>query len=191
MIPALLVGVNLLDVHTPGKFASRIKEAAERLPKGEWITRGDWGAYELWDKGNAGKGIKKEISKRFKPDRNLIDKYTPDNPVLINRFDRKYYLANSLALRLAGIDETTDDPGFLRDETGRLTGLMTGKAASRIRKVIPQPSFEENIKGTIEEGKLADIVVLDKNLFEIEPLEILKTKVLYTIMDGKIVYQRN
>lgn len=42
--------------------------------------------------------------------------------------------------------------------------------------------------GTLEEGKLADIIVLDKNLFSVEPKDILKTKVVMTIMDGEIVY---
>ena len=45
---ALLVGVNLLDVHDAGRFRTRVSEAAGRLPKGSWITRGDWGAYEQW-----------------------------------------------------------------------------------------------------------------------------------------------
>ena len=51
---ALLVGVNLLDVHEPNAFAARMREAATRLPAGGWITRGDWGAYEQWNAGSAG-----------------------------------------------------------------------------------------------------------------------------------------
>ncbi len=51
-------------------------------------------------------------------------------------------------------------------------------------------SFEEDIKGTLEAGKLADMVVLSQDLFTIDPKEILKTEVLYTILGGKIVYQR-
>lgn len=43
--------------------------------------------------------------------------------------------------------------------------------------------------GTLEKGKLADIVVLDRNLFDVEPQEILQTKVVLTIMDGEIVYK--
>lgn len=43
--------------------------------------------------------------------------------------------------------------------------------------------------GTLEVGKLADIVVLDKNLLTIAPQEILSTKVQLTMADGKIVYQ--
>lgn len=44
--------------------------------------------------------------------------------------------------------------------------------------------------GTIKEGMLADVIVLDRNLFKIKPKEILDTKVLVTIIDGEIVYQR-
>lgn len=44
--------------------------------------------------------------------------------------------------------------------------------------------------GIIKEGMLADVIVLDRNLFKIKPKEILDTKVLVTIMDGEIVYQR-
>jgi len=51
-------------------------------------------------------------------------------------------------------------------------------------------SFEEDIKGTLEEGKLADMVVLSKDLFSIPPREILRTEVLYTILGGKIVYHK-
>ena len=51
---ALLVGVNLLDVHEPDAFRRRIAEAAGRLPRGSWITRGDWGAYEQWAAGASG-----------------------------------------------------------------------------------------------------------------------------------------
>ncbi len=51
-------------------------------------------------------------------------------------------------------------------------------------------SFEEDIKGSIEEGKLADIVVLSQDLFEIPEDKILDTKVDMTIFDGEVVYER-
>ena len=50
-------------------------------------------------------------------------------------------------------------------------------------------SFEENLKGTLEPGKLADIVVLSKDLFAINPEEVLTTKVVYKILGGKIIVQ--
>jgi len=51
-------------------------------------------------------------------------------------------------------------------------------------------AFEEGIKGSLEPGKLADMTVLSKDLFEIEPKEILTTEVLSTILGGKIVYKK-
>jgi predicted amidohydrolase YtcJ len=49
--------------------------------------------------------------------------------------------------------------------------------------------FAEHLKGSLEEGKLADVVILDQNLFEISPEKILDTKVVMTVLDGKIVYK--
>jgi predicted amidohydrolase YtcJ len=49
-------------------------------------------------------------------------------------------------------------------------------------------SFEENIKGTLEPGKLADIAVLSNNLLRVEPRAYLDSKVLYTIVGGRIVH---
>ncbi len=51
-------------------------------------------------------------------------------------------------------------------------------------------TFEEKIKGTLTPGKLADIVVLSKNILSVPENEIPNTKVLYTIIGGKIVYER-
>ncbi|MGC8227668.1 amidohydrolase [Pseudobacillus badius] len=50
--------------------------------------------------------------------------------------------------------------------------------------------FRENELGTIEEGKLADLVVLDRNLFDVPADEILKTEVEVTLMDGEIVWEK-
>ena len=49
-------------------------------------------------------------------------------------------------------------------------------------------TFEEDIKGSIEPGKLTDMIILDTDILTCEPSEIVKTKVLTTIMDGKVVY---
>ena len=51
-------------------------------------------------------------------------------------------------------------------------------------------NFEETTKGSIEVGKLADLTVLSKNLLKIPPREFLTTEVAYTIVGGKIVYQK-
>jgi predicted amidohydrolase YtcJ len=49
-------------------------------------------------------------------------------------------------------------------------------------------SFEENIKGSIEVGKLADMVVLSENILTIDPVKIRDVKVEMTIFDGKVIY---
>jgi len=51
-------------------------------------------------------------------------------------------------------------------------------------------SFEEDIKGSIEPGKIADLVVLDKDIITLDPEKIKDAKVVMTIFGGKLVYQR-
>ena len=50
-------------------------------------------------------------------------------------------------------------------------------------------SREEEL-GTLEQGKFADVVVIDRNLFAVNPEEILGASVLLTVMDGRIVYEK-
>lgn len=49
-------------------------------------------------------------------------------------------------------------------------------------------SGEENIKGSLTPGKLADLVVLSQDIFQIPPADILNTRVTMTIFDGRVVY---
>ena len=51
-------------------------------------------------------------------------------------------------------------------------------------------AFEDDIRGSIKAGKLADITVCDRNLMKIDPSEILEMNVDMTIVDGKIVFER-
>jgi predicted amidohydrolase YtcJ len=138
-----LMSVDLRDAKTPDEFAKRIKEYAEKNP-GRWITGGDWD-HELW----GGELPRKE----------WIDQFTQQNPVFVTRYDGHMGLANSLALKLAGITrETPDPPGGLivRDETGEPTGILKDEAMSLVYKVIPEPTLEERInaiKLALEEAK--------------------------------------
>ena len=50
-------------------------------------------------------------------------------------------------------------------------------------------AFEDGLKGSIEPGKLADIVVLSADIMKIQPAQILETEVVMTILGGKIVYE--
>jgi predicted amidohydrolase YtcJ len=51
-------------------------------------------------------------------------------------------------------------------------------------------AFEDDIRGSLEAGKLADVTIFDRNLIKIPEDEILKAEVLYTIIDGKIVFKK-
>ncbi len=68
--------------------------------------------------------------------------------------------------------------------------LTMAEAIGLFTKGAAYASFEEDVKGTLEPGKLADMVVLSKDLFTIAPREILTTEVLVTILGGRIVFQR-
>lgn len=51
-------------------------------------------------------------------------------------------------------------------------------------------AFEEDLKGSIQKGKLADMVLLSKDIMTIPPPELLKTEVLKTIVGGKVAYEK-
>ena len=50
--------------------------------------------------------------------------------------------------------------------------------------------FSENSKGSLEAGKLADIVILDRDLFKIPPEQIKDARVAMTIVGGRVVFER-
>jgi predicted amidohydrolase YtcJ len=52
-------------------------------------------------------------------------------------------------------------------------------------------SFEEKLTGSIAAGKLADLVVLSRNLLDVPPRDILATDVLYTVVGGQVVYRKD
>jgi predicted amidohydrolase YtcJ len=123
-----LSSVKLRDAGSPEEFIQRIRDYAGTLPKGTWITSGDWD-HENWG------GIL--------PSREWIDSVTMDHPVWINRLDGHMSLANSLALKLAGItDEVKDVQGgtIVRDKTGKITGIFKDNATALINKAVPKPS---------------------------------------------------
>ena len=51
-------------------------------------------------------------------------------------------------------------------------------------------SFEDDIKGSIEVGKLADFTIFSEDILNMEPMNIVNVKVDYTIIDGEICYER-
>jgi predicted amidohydrolase YtcJ len=127
-----LSNVDLRDAKSPEAMAARLADFARNTPKGRWIVGGDWD-HEKWP----GAPL---------PTRQMIDAATPNHPVFINRLDGHMALANSLALKLAGLTSKTKDvPGGLivRDQKGEPTGVLKDAAEDLVERVIPPRSFDE------------------------------------------------
>lgn len=126
-----LSSVQLRDAATPDAFSRRIAEFARARPPGTWIRGGDWD-HEQW----GGELPRKE----------WIDAFTPNHPVWVNRLDAHMALANTAALRAAGITrDTSDVPGgtIVRDAGGESTGILKDNAQSLVDRIAPAPSGAE------------------------------------------------
>ncbi len=129
-----LSSVDLRDANTPQEFAERIRQFAAKIPAGSWITGGDWD-HERWPDAKL-------------PTKELIDRYTPTTPVFVSRLDGHMALANSVALKLAGVTNQTKDPDggvIVRDAKGELTGILKDAAQSFVWNIKPASSFEEKL----------------------------------------------
>jgi len=91
-----LENLQLKEAASPEEFARRVGQRARSIPKGEWILGGDWDE-QLWNPPEL-------------PRRDLVDPLTPETPVFVTPYDGHVALANSLALRPAGITRATPDP---------------------------------------------------------------------------------
>jgi predicted amidohydrolase YtcJ len=49
--------------------------------------------------------------------------------------------------------------------------------------------FQDDVKGTLEVGKLGDMVIISDDIFKIDPVKIADARVLATIVDGKVVFE--
>jgi predicted amidohydrolase YtcJ len=132
---AQLDAVQLNDVTNAQEFVHRIGERAKTTLKGEWILNGDWDETK-WNPPAL-------------PTKELIDPVTPDIPVFVSRYDGHMGLANSVALKLAGITSATPDPPggtVVRDAQGNPTGALKDAAQGFMFKVIPPPSHEQRLR---------------------------------------------
>ncbi len=138
-----LQSVDLRAAATMQQFAGLIADRARRHP-GRWITGGDWD-HDAWPGGAL-------------PTRGLIDSVTPGTPVMVSRYDGHMGLANTLALRMAGITRDTPDPPggtIVKDaETGEPTGILKDEAMAPVWRLIPDASREERLEAA--RGALAE-----------------------------------
>ena len=143
-------GAGKLSVQLDG--AASIEEVQKRLAagvaahsEGEWITGRGWD-HTLWNE------------RKF-PNRAQLDGVSPKNPVLLTHVSGHVAVANSLALKLAGIDKDTRNPKggeIERNESGDPTGMLEEHSAiDLVARKIPDPTAEQRRRGI--EMVLADV----------------------------------
>jgi predicted amidohydrolase YtcJ len=121
---------------TPADFQRMIKDYAAQHPTDKWITGMGW-TYNIFGKGGL-------------PNKKLIDEVVPDRPVFLVAYDGHTAVANSAALRIAGITRNTPNPpnGIIdRDpRMGKPTGVLKeGPAQQLVEKFIPTLTHEEEL----------------------------------------------
>ncbi len=128
-----LLEIDLKNARSEAEFIRRIAEKAKTLAPGRWLLGGNWDE-QAWASAKL-------------PTRGMIDAVTETNPVFLSRYDGHAALANSLALKLAGVTRATPDPVggvIVRDpETGEPTGIIKDAAQDLVTKVIPPPTEAE------------------------------------------------
>jgi predicted amidohydrolase YtcJ len=132
-----LTSVQLRDAKTREEFVQRIADFAKKAPAGAWITGGDWD-HTVWG--------------GEMPDRNWIDAVTPDTPVWISRLDGHMALANTAAMKAAGVADdvkNVDGGEITRDAAGRPTGIFRDNAMGLIERAAPTPSLSQQLDAAV------------------------------------------
>jgi len=122
-----LVGTKSLD-----EMKQRIAARAKTTGAGEWMVGGGWD-HTLW-------------AEKKTPNRQNIDTVTGDHPAIFNRVDGHIAVANSAALKAAGITAQSADPhgGKIdRDDKGEPTGILRETAMNEVFEKIPPPTPEQ------------------------------------------------
>ncbi len=125
--------IDLNKVESIQNLQRLIQEKIDLLGEGEWITGYGWSEDEL-------------VEKR-RPLRADLDAVAPNNPVVLTRAGGHSAVANSLALALAQIDESTPQPegGVIeKDDAGALNGIIRERQ-ELVERLVPQATYEELI----------------------------------------------
>lgn len=134
-----LSSVDLKDARDEAEFGARLAAFDARTPRERWITGGQW------DHDRTFKGAL--------PTAATIDKFVKDRPVFIRRYDGHMALANSAALKLAGITaDTKDPPGgvIYRLADGKTpSGVLKDNAMALVDRLIAAPGEDEILEGVL------------------------------------------
>ena len=129
-------------VKTLAEFLEVVAERVRATPAGGWVYGGRYDHFHL--------DVKRH------PYREELDGVAPDHPVFLKRTCGHMGVANSAALRLAGVDESTPDPpgGHIEKQNGKLTGLLQETAQDLVHAVMPGYSQDALIAGAERAGRL-------------------------------------
>jgi predicted amidohydrolase YtcJ len=133
-----LYGVKLSDARSVAEITARVKAKVPRVMPGGWITGAGW------DEG--------KLAERRYPTAADLDAVAPDNPVWLMHTTGHYGVANSVAMKLAGITATTADPpaGTIdRDGRGRPTGVFKEDSAMTLVTHLIPPTTPEQMRAGI------------------------------------------
>lgn len=120
-----LLNVQLRDANTKEEFIQRIATFSKDLKPNQWIVEGNWD-HTLWGG---------EL-----PSKEWIDDFTKEKPVAIYRMDGHMILANSAALKIAGIDRNTPkvkNGEIVKNPDGTPTGILKSEAMYLVLNKIP------------------------------------------------------
>jgi predicted amidohydrolase YtcJ len=118
--------LNLEGTTSLEDFLTKVKARVERAKPGEWITGRGW--------------IETFWKPPVFPTRQDLDRVAPDNPLYLVRADGHGAVANSAALKSAGIDRNTPNPfggEISKDKAGEPTGMLLDNAKGLVTKHIP------------------------------------------------------
>ncbi len=130
------LNVDLTGVKSLGEMLGKIETFAKATPAGHWLVGGNWD-HTLW-------------AQKILPTRQDLDKVTGDHPAFLGRIDGHISIANTAALKTAGITGDTKPPqggAIDLDANGLPTGILRESAQDLVDNVTPPPSHEERRKG--------------------------------------------
>jgi len=127
--------------------------------------------------------IGKDAAQLIAPAKSFIDKGFN----LTIHTDAPVALPNQMTIVSASVNRTSRS-GTVMGSDERITPYQ---AMQGITINSAYQSFEEDRKGSLKEGKLADLVILSDNPLKVDPMEIKKITVLETIKEGNTVYRKN
>jgi len=131
--------LNLEGTTSLADFLAKVKARVDQAKPGEWVTGRGW--------------IETHWQPPVFPTRWDLDKVAPNNPVILGRADGHGAVANSAALKLAGVDKNTPNPfgGEISKDTqsGEPNGMLLDAAQGLVRRKVPPTTRADNERAVV------------------------------------------